>query len=173
MIWDREKTFAILSNFYVYMIPSVSVFGELYNLRVIEDELQDQTLRNEFHSEQLLPRVGLKKTVDNVIARKSAEFFTKLIQDSKFDIKDELDYNVYLYQINYALEQLKLYDETLYETVLSDQKDVSLNEMSVNFIAALYDKQNEIEPSEIEDGVAETFFNIPIDTRIVISDSEE
>ena len=122
MIWDRTKTLAILSNFYVYMVPSVSIFGELYNLRVIEDELQDQALRSEFHSEQLLPRVGLQKTVDNVIARKSVEFFLKLVEDSKFHVTDQLDYNVFISEINYALEQLNSYDEILYEKCIENIK---------------------------------------------------
>ena len=170
MIWDRTKTLAILSNFYVYMVPSVSIFGELYNLRVIEDELQDQALRSEFHSEQLLPRVGLQKTVDNVIARKSVEFFLKLVEDSKFHVTDQLDYNVFISEINYALEQLNSYDEILYDLVLSNDKDVSFSELSNNFIPALNNRQNEIIPSETEDGVAETFFNIPIDTRLSVED---
>jgi hypothetical protein len=170
MIWDRTKTLAILSNFYVYMVPSVSIFGELYNLRVIEDELQDQVLRSEFHSEQLLPRFGLQKTVDNVIARKSAEFFLQLVEDSKFHVTDQLDYNVFISEIDYAIEQLNSYDGILYDLVLSNDKDVPLNEMSVNFISALNNRQNEIQSSEIEDGVAETFFNIPIETRLSVED---
>lgn len=172
MIWDRTKTLAVLSNLYVYMIPSVSIFGELYNLRVIEDELKDQTLRYEFHAEQLLPRVGLKKYIDNVIARKSAEFFVKLIQDSKFHVKDELDYKDFIESINYALDRLNSYDEVLADIVIESEKDVSLIELSVNFIAALNDKQNEIEESETEDQLAETFFDSPIDTRLLIDDVE-
>jgi len=172
MIWDRTKTLAILSNFYVYMVPSVSIFGELYNLTVIEDELQDQVLRLEFHNEQLLPRVGLKKVVDNVIARKSAEFFIRLIQDSKFHVKDGLDYLEFIEGIEYALDKLNSYDKVLTDIVIEDQKDVSLIEFSVNFIAALNDKQNEIEESETEDQLAETFFDSPIDTRFLIDDTE-
>lgn len=170
MIWDRTKTLAILSNFYVYMIPSVSIFGELYNLTVIDEDLQDQVLRSELHEEELLPRIGLQKTVDNVIARKSVEFFLKLVEDPKFHVTDELDYNVFISEIDYAIEQLNLYDEFLYESVSSNNKDVSPNEISENFIAALNDRQNEIIPSETEDGVAETFFSIPIDTRLSVED---
>lgn len=170
MIWDRTKTLAVLSNLYVYTIPSISIFGELYNLTVIEDELQDQVLRTEFQNDQLLPRLGLKKDLDNVIARKSADFFTKLIEDPKFHVTDETDYTQFIYEINFALDQLEQIDAVLSEIALDNQKDVTLDNFSPNFNAALNDRQNEIVISETEDQIADTFFDSPIDTRFELLD---
>jgi hypothetical protein len=171
MIWDRQKTLAVLSNFYIYTIPSISIFSELYNIRILEDELQDQTIRSQFIETDLLPRTGLKADIDNLIARLSSDFFTRLIADSKFHVKDSLDYDQFSYEVDFALEQLDNLEQILAEISETNQKDVSVENFSPNFIAALNDRENEIITSDAEDSVSDTFFDSPIDTRFELSDT--
>jgi hypothetical protein len=137
MILDEFETLKILGNKYVYTVPNVSVFGELYNL--VNLEPFDQELIEEFRENNLFPQIGLKAIVDNVISKKSAEFFTKIVRDGKFYVPDRLTYDELLQSIEETIELLKETDEAIFQEMVSRNGEIPTNYKDTEFIPAVND----------------------------------
>jgi hypothetical protein len=140
MLLDEYETLTVLQNKYIYTVPNVSVFGDLYNLVRLEPFSEE--LIEQFRQEDLLPKVGLKRIVDNVIARQSADIFTKIIRDGKFYVESEIQYNELNDFIQTAISELKENDATIFAEMMDNDSEIPTNYRDDDFIAAVNDDPN-------------------------------
>lgn len=145
MLFNEEETLKILGNKFVYLVPSVSVFGDFYNL----SNLSVDVLEN-FRNDDLFPAVGVTQKVNNLIARKSAEFFTKMIKDEIFYVSDLTSYDAMLLLIDDTIETLEETDNFIFEEIIKTNNIVPLAYFDSEFEYAVNDDPSGITVNEIE-----------------------
>lgn len=146
MIFNEEETVNVLANKFVYIVPNVSVFGDFYNLANLSVDVLEN-IRND----GLFPATGLTQKVNNVISKKSAEFFTKIINDGKFYVSDITSYEVMMSLIDESIEILKETDYVVFEEMKKNNEVIPMNYFDVNFEYAVNNDSSNISIIDVDD----------------------
>lgn len=145
MLFNEEETVNVLANKFVYIVPNVSVFGDFYNLANLSVDVLEN-IRND----GLFPATGLTQKVNNVISKKSAEFFTKIINDGKFYVSDITSYEVMMSLIDESIEILKETDYVVFEEIKKNNEVIPMNYFDVNFEYAVNNDSSNISIIDVD-----------------------
>lgn len=145
MLFNEEETVNVLANKFVYIVPNVSVFGDFYNLANLSVDVLEN-IRND----GLFPATGLTQKVNNVISKKSAEFFTKIINDGKFYVSDITSYEVMMSLIDESIEILKETDYVVFEEMKKNNEVIPMNYFDVNFEYAVNNDSSNISIIDVD-----------------------
>lgn len=145
MLFNEEETVNVLANKFVYIVPNVSVFGDFYNLANLSVDVLEN-IRND----GLFPATGLTQKVNNVISKKSAEFFTKIINDGKFYVSDITSYEVMMSLIDESIEILKETDYIVFEEMKKNNEIIPMNYFDVNFEYAVNNDSSNISVIDVD-----------------------
>ena len=150
MIFDEFETLKILGNKFVYLVPSVSVFGDFYNLRNLE--IYDlEIIQNFIQQRGLVPGPDLSLKVNNTVANVSAEFFTKIVLDGSFYVEDAVSYEELLSQIDDAIETLEENDIVIFQEIIDANTEIPINYFDPEFEFSVNNDPSGILPSTLDE----------------------